>query len=49
MPIVAKMDIELHQIDVKTTFLNGELKEDIYMIQPEGFEQDEHEENVYLI
>jgi hypothetical protein len=47
--IVAKMDLELHQLDVKTTFLNGELKEDIYMIQPEGFEQDEHEENVYKL
>jgi hypothetical protein len=49
MCIVAKMDLELHQLDVKTTFLNGELKEDIYMIQPEGFEQDEHEEKVYKL
>jgi hypothetical protein len=49
MSIVAKMDLELHQLDVKITFLNGELKEDIYMIQPEGFEQDEHEENVYKL
>jgi hypothetical protein len=43
------MDLELHQLDVKTTFLNGELKKDIYMIQPEGFEQDEHEEKVYKL
>ena len=28
---------ELHHLDVKTTFLNGEIKEDIYITQPESF------------
>jgi hypothetical protein len=27
----------IHQMDVKTTFLNGELEEEIYMDQPDGF------------
>ncbi|KAL0373734.1 UNVERIFIED_CONTAM: Retrovirus-related Pol polyprotein from transposon TNT 1-94 [Sesamum radiatum] len=27
----------IHQMDVKTAFLNGDLKEEIYMEQPEGF------------
>lgn len=30
-------DYEIWQMDVKTTFLNGRLDEDIYMAQPEGF------------
>ena len=36
--IVAQEEWELHHLDVKTTFLNGEIKEDIYISQPEGFE-----------
>ena len=28
---------EIWQMDVETTFLNGFIKEELYMIQPEGF------------
>ena len=37
MALIAHFDLELHQMDVKTAFLNGNLDEDIYMEQPEGF------------
>ena len=38
MALVAHYDLELHQMDVKTTFLNGDIEETIYMVQPENFE-----------
>ncbi|RVW93405.1 Retrovirus-related Pol polyprotein from transposon TNT 1-94 [Vitis vinifera] len=36
MVLVAHFDLELHQMDVKTAFLNGNLDEDIYMEQLES-------------
>ncbi|KAF3614518.1 putative plant intracellular Ras-group-related LRR protein 7-like [Capsicum annuum] len=35
--LAAVYDLQIHQMDVKTAFLNGDLKEEIYMEQPEGF------------
>ena len=37
MALVAHFDLELHRMDVKTTFLNGGLEEEVYMKQPKGF------------
>ena len=37
MALVARFDLEFHQMDVKTAFLNGDIDETIYMVQPENF------------
>ena len=37
MALVAHFDLELHQMDVKTAFLNGDIDETIYMVQPKKF------------
>jgi len=37
MALTAHYDLELYQMDVKTAFLNGDLEENVYMTQPEGF------------
>nr|GEV81550.1 Gag-Pol polyprotein [Tanacetum cinerariifolium] len=37
------------QMDVKTTFLHGSLKEDVYACQPEGFIDADHPSHVYKL
>ena len=37
LAIAAFFDYEIWQMDVKTAFLNGDIEEELYMVQPKGF------------
>jgi len=44
--ITTEMGWKIHQMDVKTAFLHGVIKEDIYLMQPLGFEMHGRESHV---
>nr|GEU89324.1 retrovirus-related Pol polyprotein from transposon TNT 1-94 [Tanacetum cinerariifolium] len=46
---VASKNMTIYQMDVKTTFLNGELKEKVYVSQPGGFVDPDHLTHVYRL
>ncbi|GJT61790.1 retrovirus-related pol polyprotein from transposon TNT 1-94 [Tanacetum coccineum] len=45
----ANKNITIYQMDVKTTFLNGELCEEVYVSQPEGFIDQDNPTHVYKL
>ncbi|GJY97529.1 retrovirus-related pol polyprotein from transposon TNT 1-94 [Tanacetum coccineum] len=42
-------NMTIYEMDVKTTFMNGELKEEVYVSQPEGFVDPDHPTHVYRL
>ncbi|GJT65915.1 retrovirus-related pol polyprotein from transposon TNT 1-94 [Tanacetum coccineum] len=46
---VTNKNMIVYQMDVKTTFLNGELREEVYVSQPEGFVDQDNPTHVYKL
>ena len=46
LAIAAFFDYEIWQMDVKTAFLNGDIEEELYMVQPKGFVDPENADKV---
>jgi hypothetical protein len=46
---VAHHSFRLFQMDVKSAFLNGPIKEEVYVEQPPGFEDDRYPDHVYKL
>nr|GFA38736.1 retrotransposon protein, putative, unclassified [Tanacetum cinerariifolium] len=46
---VAHKSFPIYQMDIKTKFLNGPLKEEVYVAQPDGFVDPDHLEKVYRL
>lgn len=49
LALAAKEQWEVHHLDVKTMFLNGDIKEDVYVSLLEGFEKEGQEHLVYKL
>ena len=49
LAIAAQLELNVYQMDVKSAFLNVELKEEVYMEQPRGYEVKGKEEKVYRL
>ncbi|GJU02700.1 retrovirus-related pol polyprotein from transposon TNT 1-94 [Tanacetum coccineum] len=45
----ATKNMIIYQMDVKTTFLNGDLQEEVFVSQPEGFEDQDNPTHVYRL
>lgn len=49
MALVAKLGWKLHQMDMKTTFLNDVVEEELYVEQPLAFETHDRKKHVCIL
>jgi hypothetical protein len=49
LAFAASKQFKLHQMDVKSSFLNGVIQEEVYVRQPPGFESPKYPDRVYKL
>nr|GFD10715.1 retrovirus-related Pol polyprotein from transposon TNT 1-94 [Tanacetum cinerariifolium] len=49
LAFAAQMNMVVYQMDVKTAFLNGNLREEVYVSQPDGFVDADNPNHVYKL
>eukprot|EP00253_Pinus_taeda_P034773 PITA_34773 len=49
LELSAQMGWKIHQMDVKTAFLNGKIEEEVYIKKPKGFETFDRESHVFRL
>ena len=49
LAFAASKGFRLHQMDVKSVFLNGYIEEEVYVRQPPGFEDPKHPHHVFKL
>ena len=49
LALAANLNWPMYQFDVKSAFLNGDLEEEVYVSQPEGFVVNGKEDKVYML
>jgi len=49
LEMTAANEWELHRMDVKTAFLNGDFDEEVYMAQPDGYVNQTYSDKVFRL